>query len=174
MASSLRYTLVPVALALCAPAHAIVYLDVGQAQKAMFGDEALTPLPIVLTLAQVAAIEHDSGVKVASPVLRVWRARDGYFIADAVIGKHDLISYAVGLDNDGHVRQVEILEYRESYGGEVRNAAWRAQFKGKHDGDPVHVGQDIQNISGATLSSTHLTDGVRRLLATYAVALRGH
>lgn len=174
MSASARFTLVPLALAVCAPAHALVYLDIAQAQKLMFGDEVLNPLPLVLTQAQVAAIEKDSGVKVATPVLRVWRARDGWFLADAVIGKHDLISYAVALDNDGRVRQVEILEYRESYGGEVRNAAWRAQFKGKHHGDAIHVGQDIQNISGATLSSTHLTDGVRRLLATWDIALRGH
>lgn len=152
----------------------MVYLSVAQAQKLMFGDEALTPLPLVLTPQQVAEIEKESGVKVATPVLRVWRARDGFFLADAVIGKHDLINYAVALDNNGKVRQVEVLEYREAYGGEVRNAAWRAQFVGKEDGDPVRVGRDIQGISGATLSSEHLTDGIRRLLATYAVALRGH
>jgi Na+-translocating ferredoxin:NAD+ oxidoreductase RnfG subunit len=174
MSSNLRYAVLPIALAVCAPAHALVYLDVAQAQKLMFSDAAMTPLPIVLTQAQVAAIERNSGSRVASPVLRVWRTRDGFFVVDAVIGKHDLISYAVGFDNDGKVRQVEILEYREAYGGEVRNTAWLAQFKGKHFGDSVHVGQDIQNISGATLSSTHLSDGIRRLLATYDIALKGH
>lgn len=168
-----RLIVLPVAaMAVCAPAHAIVYLSVQQAQKLMFGDEALSPLPIVLTPAQVAAIEKDAGVKVASPILRVWRAPTGYFLADAVIGKHDMINYAVALDPDGRVRQVEILEYREAYGGEVRNAAWRAQFDGKHHGDPLRLGKDIQGISGATLSSTHLTDGIRRLLSTYEIAIR--
>jgi hypothetical protein len=33
--------------------------------------------------------------------------------------------------------------------------------------------RDIQNISGATLSSKHVTDGVRRLVTTYAVLLSG-
>jgi len=154
-----------------APAQAVVYLTVEQAQKEMFGDEALTPLPLVLSAAQIAAIERDSGVKVASPIVRVWKAPSGYFFADAVIGKHDLIEYAVGLDANGRVRGVEILEYREAYGGEVRNAAWRAQFDGKRHGDALRLGEDIQGISGATLSCQHLTDGIRRLLATYAVAI---
>jgi FMN-binding domain len=98
-------------------------------------------------------------------------AGDGYFFVDAVIGKHDLITYAVALTGDGKVRQTEILEYREAYGGEVRNAHWRAQFLGRQHGDPVRIGRDIQNISGATLSCEHLTDGIRRLLATYAIAI---
>ncbi len=173
MPSCTRLRLLPVAAIMaCAPAHAMVYLSVQQAQKLMFGDEALTPLPLVLTPVQVSAIEKESGVKVGSPILRVWQAGDGYFFADAVIGKHELISYAVALDRQGKVRQVEILEYREAYGGEVRNAAWRAQFDGKKDGDKLRLGEGIQGISGATLSCEHLTDGIRRLLATYAIAIR--
>ena len=168
-----RLLILPVAtLAAFAPAHAMVYLTVPQAQKLMFGEEALTPLPIVLTKAQTAAIEKASGVKVASPILRVWRAANGYFFADAVIGKHELINYAVGINQEGEVRHIEILEYREAHGGEIRNAAWRAQFDGKHYGDAVRLGEDIQGISGATLSCEHVTDGIRRLLATYAIAIR--
>ena len=124
-----------------------------------------------LSDADIAAIEKDSGVKVYPGALRAWKADEGYFFVDAVIGKHDLINYAVALKPDGNVRQVEILEYREAYGGEVRNARWRAQFVGRHHGDPVQIGKDIQNISGATLSCQHVTDGIRRLLATYAIAI---
>lgn len=161
------------AVAVCAPAHAMVYLSVEEAQKLMFGDQALTPLPLALSTEQTAAIERDSGVKVFAGALRAWKAADGYFFVDAVIGKHDLITYAVALGADGKVRQVEILEYREAYGGDVRNPRWRAQFQGKQHGDPVRIGQGIQNISGATLSCEHVTDGIRRLLATYAVAIAG-
>jgi len=80
----------------------------------------------------------------------------------------------VALGADGKVRQLEILEYREAYGSEVRNPRWRAQFTGKQHGDSVRIGDGIQNISGATLSSEHLTDGIRRLLATYAIAIAQH
>jgi hypothetical protein len=160
-----------VAVMVSAPAQAMVYLSVDQAQKQLFGDEALTPVPLSLTPEQAAAIEKDSGVHVYSPTLSLWRAADGWLLIDAVIGKHDLIPYALALDSAGKVRGMEILEYRESYGGEVRNPRWRAQFTGKHHGDEVQVGDDIQGISGATLSCQHLSDGVRRLLATYAIAI---
>lgn len=137
----------------------------------MFKGETLNALPVTLSAADISAIEHDAGVKVYAGALRAWKAETGYFFVDAVIGKHDLITYAVSLGLDGKVRQVEILEYREAYGGEIRSASWRAQFAGRQHGDAVHIGRDIQNLSGATLSSEHVTDGIRRLLATYAVAI---
>jgi Na+-transporting NADH:ubiquinone oxidoreductase subunit NqrC len=69
------------------------------------------------------------------------------------------------------VKDIEILEYRESYGDQVRLPQWRAQFTGKRRGAKLKLDDDIQNISGATLSCRHITDGVKRLLSTYAVAL---
>lgn len=104
----------------------------------------------------------------------MWRVEDrGFFVIDQVVGKHELITYAVGLNPDGSIRQIEILEYRETYGSEVRNAAWRQQFVGKTAASPVKLNQDITNITGATLSSKHITDGVRRVLAVYDMALKG-
>jgi Na+-translocating ferredoxin:NAD+ oxidoreductase RnfG subunit len=166
------FTLLPVtAVAVIQPAHALVYMSIEQAQRQMFGNAALLAVPIVLTTQQIAQIERDARVKVVPGVLRAWKCDSGYFFVDAVIGKHDLITYAVAMSNDGAVRQVEILEYREAYGGEIRQANWRAQFAGRRHGDAVTIGKDIQNISGATLSSTHVTDGIRRLLAIHALAL---
>ncbi len=161
------------AVAVCAPAQALVYMTVDQAQQLMFPGQTLAALPLVLSPAERAAIEKDSGVKVYAGALRAWKADDGYLFVDAVIGKHDLITYAVALNRDGKVRQTEILEYREAYGAEVRNSHWRAQFNGRRHGDPVAIGRDIQNISGATLSCEHVTDGIRRVLATYAIAIAG-
>lgn len=175
MSNPSRLILLPVAaLMASAPAQAMVYMSTEQAQKLMFGDAALTPLPLALSPEQSAAIEKDSGVKINAGSLRAWKAADGYFFVDAVIGKHDLITYAVALGADGKVRQVEILEYREAYGGDVRNPRWRAQFVGKQHGDTLRIGEGIQNISGATLSCEHVTDGIRRLLATYAIAIAKH
>lgn len=160
-------------IAICQPAHAIVYMSVEQAQRLMFPGAQLLAVPVILSAEQTAAVERDAKVKVVPGVLRAWKCDAGYFFVDAVIGKHDLITYAVALGSDGSLRQLEILEYREAYGGEVRNSHWRGQFIGRKHGDPITIGKDIRNISGATLSSEHLTDGVRRLLAIYAIALAG-
>jgi Na+-transporting NADH:ubiquinone oxidoreductase subunit NqrC len=79
----------------------------------------------------------------------------------------------LGIGIDGVVRGVEILDYRESHGGEVRDPRWLAQFTGKRGDAPLRLEQDIQNISGATLSCRHVTDGVRRLVALHGLALKG-
>ena len=170
---SLRWLIAPAALAASTSGYATTYLTLEQAQAALFPGAALTPAPVTLTVAQRAAIEKTSGVRVRSPALRAWRvASGGWFIVDEVLGKHEFITYAVGLGADGAVRGIEIMDYRETYGGEVRNAKWRAQFTGKTSAAPLKLDADIKNISGATLSSRHIADGVKRLLATHDLVLK--
>ncbi len=171
-----RFFLLPTAvLTILMPAQAAVYLTVEQAQALMFPGQALTADFRTLTDAQADAIEKASDTNVRNRQLRVWRVSGGgWFIADEVVGKHDFIPFALAIDANGAVKSVEILEYREAYGGEVRNPKWLAQFTNKKNGDSIVDGDSIQNISGATLSSKHITDGVRRLLATYAIVLSGH
>ena len=60
-------------------------------------------------------------------------------------------------------------KYRDYIGILINNEAWREQFRGKRYGASLKLNSEIQNISGATLSSRHITDGVKRLLATYAL-----
>lgn len=175
MGSKARMVWLPLAtVAVAAPAFAMVYLSVEQAQRLLFGSAALEPLPLVPDAEAIAAVERASGTRYRPGTLRAWKAADGYLYVDQVIGKHDLITYVVALTAAGAVRQVEILEYREAYGGEVRGAAWRGQFVGRHFGDPIATGRDIQNISGATLSCQHLADGIRRLLAVHALVVAAH
>lgn len=170
-----RLLLIPLSsMAALAPAaaYAETYLTVEQAQALMFPHQPLSAHPLTLNDAQVKAIEDASHVHVLTREVRAWQAADGgWFLADQVYGKHELIAYAVALDPKGTIRQVEILSYREAYGGDVRLAGWRAQFVGKHPGDPLAVGEDIRNISGATISCNHVTDGIRRLLATWSQVL---
>lgn len=162
-------------LAVVAPAaHATVYLTAAQAQQVLFPGASFVDASLVLTDAQASAVAERSGVRVRNREQRVWRVSSGgWFIVDQVVGKSELITYAVALGADSKVRGVEIMEYRESHGYEVRNAAWRRQFTGKSASDPLRLEQDIRNISGATLSCRHVTEGVRRLLALYEIALKG-
>ena len=85
---------------------------------------------------------------------------------------YEYITYAVGINANGTVKQIEILQYNESYGYEVREASWRAQFVGKSAGSTLQLNADIKNISGATLSCRHITDGVKRLLSLYELVLK--
>ena len=153
--------------------HATTYLTADQARELMFPGRKFTHEEVLLTPEQVRAITQASGIKPQSTRLQLWRGADGErFIVDEVLGRHEFITFALGLHAAGAVTDIEILQYNESYGSEIRLAAWRAQFAGKHDGAPLKLDQDIQNISAATLSCKHITEGVKRLLATDAIVLR--
>lgn len=167
-----RWLLAPAAaLVASTSGYAVTYLTVEQAQAAIFPSVKLTPANVMLSAAQRAAIEKKSGVRVRAAEVRAWRAGGGgWFFVDEVLGKHEFITYALGLDATGAVRGIEILDYRETYGSEVRDPKWRQQFISKTSRSPLKLGADIKNISGATLSSRHIMDGVKRLLTTYEIA----
>ena len=169
--------LAPVALLSAAaptPAHATQYLTIGQAQQQLF-PSATTFVDRSLTFTPAQRNSIANAARVGSPKSqRIYEAsgpggRLGWLFVDQVLGKHELITYAVALDPKGAVHGIEILDYRETYGSEIRNAKWRQQFVGKRNGASLQLDGDIKNISGATLSSRHVTDGVRRLLATFAL-----
>jgi hypothetical protein len=161
------------AVVISSAAYGTTYLTLEQAQAAIFPGAQLTASPVTLTREQMAAIEKKSGVNVRKPEVQLWKSSDGgYFIVDEVVGKHEFFTIAVGLNPDSSVRQIEIMDYKETYGYEVRNEAWRKQFTGKTSAAPLKLTDDIKNISGATLSCRHVTDAVKRLLATYDIALK--
>jgi hypothetical protein len=168
-----RWLMVPTVLAASTSGYATIYLTVEQAQAALFPGVTLAPIPHRLTAGECGTIEKASGVRVRQRELRVWRAPDGgWLIVDEVLGKHEYITYACGIDPGGAVAGIEIMDYRETYGGEVRNTSWRRQFTGKTAAAPLKLDHDIRNISGATLSSRHITDGIKRLLVTYEAVLK--
>ena len=158
-------------------AFAIDYLSAEQAAQLMFPQaDAFEPRTLTLDAAQLQQLDAQ-GVRARSASWAVRVARSGtaplgFVVTDEVIGKVELISYAVGIALDGTVKQIEILSYRESHGFEIRLPAWRRQFVGKGSSAALRVGDDIANISGATLSCTHVTDGVRRIVAVVALARR--
>ena len=158
-----------------AAAFAVDYLSVDQASRLLFPDaDRFDARTIDLDAAQLQALDR-RGVRARSARWQALAARRGdatlgYVVADQVVGKFELIGYAVGIGVDGAVKQVEILSYRESHGGEIRLAAWRRQFAGKTTDSPLRIGDDIANISGATLSCAHVTEGVRRIVAVVDAA----
>lgn len=175
---NLRVLTSPVALVAfaVAPCYATDYLTVEEAQRQCFPTAAHFKVAhVVFTEAQKGAIERLSGMPVAIRAQKIWRVSGakgedlGWFVVDYVIGKHLLIDYAIAIGPDRKVKDVEILSYRESYGGEIRSEAWLKQFVGKSKESRLSLNEDITNIGGATLSSRHVTEGVKRVLATIDV-----
>jgi transcriptional regulator of nitric oxide reductase len=72
------------------------------------------------------------------------------------------IKILVGMDMNGILSSVVVLEHHEPYGSwSVMTPEFAAQFKGKNIRDPFRVGGDIDAISRATITVTSATRAVR-------------
>jgi FMN-binding protein len=167
---------------LAAAAPAIVaaadYLSVEEAQRTLFPQaEAFAEVVLSLNSQQHARVAALAGTQPPHRSLRAFKALKagatiGYVFVDEVVGKEDFITYAASIDATGRLGPLEVLSYRESHGGEIRNDSWRRQFAGRSELAQLRVETDIKNIAGATLSCEHVTEGVRWLVALWQVALR--
>lgn len=152
---------------------AAVYMDLEQAKKTVLPQAVrYESVPLALDANALSALAQASQTHIPpgyQPLAFAGRdaqgALAGFVLADRVIGKFELIDYAAGFLPDASVTQVEVLAYRESHGAEIRNIAWRKQFAGRKGPAQLRFGDDIRNISGATLSCQHLTEGMQRLSA---------
>jgi Na+-translocating ferredoxin:NAD+ oxidoreductase RnfG subunit len=176
-----RHQMTGLMLAALLPVPVVIaadYLSIDAAQKAIFPQaDGFQEVLLPQTPKQTRALLERAGPQPPHGTVRVWSATRGgvllgHVFVDEVIGRQDFITYAVGIGADGALRSLEILAYRESHGGEIRNAAWRGQFAHRDALEQLRFRTDIKNISGATLSSEHVTQGVRWLLALWQSALR--
>jgi len=102
--------------------------------------------------------------------LRYWtRSGRTAWILDA-IGKYEPITTGIVVDN-GRISRVAVLVYRESHGWEVRHAFFTNRFVGAKLGADDNLTQDIDNISGATLSVNALKWQARLALLLHERAL---
>lgn len=158
-------------------AAAAVYASAEDAQRELFPDAtSFDSIPLELSEPQLQEVGRLAGPQAGHGKLSVWTARQGtavlgHVFVDEVIGREDFITYAVGIREDGKLLPLRVLEYRESHGGEIRNPRWLAQFDGRSSLQQLRFRTDIKNIAGATLSSEHVTAGVRRILAIRQIAL---
>ena len=81
------------------------------------------------------------------------------------IGKHRPITLIIGIDEQGTVAGVAVMVYREAYGGEIRSRRFLQQYRGKSAADRLAPSQDIQNITGATLSARAVGRAVKKAIA---------
>ncbi len=91
----------------------------------------------------------------------------GYAFEDIVMGRWGPIHYLAGLSPDGKVVQVIVLDYQEIRGRPVAKNRFLKQYKNKTIQNPLKLQKDIDGITGATVSSRSLTDGVRKILYVF-------
>jgi Na+-translocating ferredoxin:NAD+ oxidoreductase RnfG subunit len=154
-------------------AQATIHVSLESVQQQIFPNEKLELATVSLPEPVREKMQEASTVRQHFKTDHIYKSNKGeWLIIDEVVGKHEMIKYAVGINADGSVRQIAIMDYVESYGYEVDDLKWRAQFVGKTAASTIKLNKDIDNISGATLSCKHLADGVKRVMVMYDLALK--
>ncbi len=103
-----------------------------------------------LLRSEQAAIEQLIGHPYPRAVLPYWRAGKRTVWIVEEIGKEEPITFGIVVE-DGRIRHMEVLHYRESRGWEIRDPRFLAQYRNARLNDGG-LDREIDAISGATLS----------------------
>ncbi|MFA9461850.1 FMN-binding protein [Thiohalorhabdus methylotrophus] len=158
---------------------------IGRAEVLMTKDEALAAglgkaervekEVLFLSDAERQEVQQKARAELKSQLFTVYKgmagdAITGYAFIDTRTVRSKPATFMVVLSPEGKVRELRVLAWKEP--PEYRpSGRWLAQFEG-HGLEPhTALGREIQGMSGASLSSRTLTDGVRRVLAVYRVKL---
>ncbi len=164
-----RFLLVPAAIVVAAaPAVASEQLQtLEEAQQRLFPGATLTPFELRLTPEQFAQLKAEYQVPALRPSFRGWSvAGGGWLYLDQVYGLNDIVTYLVALGVDGKSRGIEVLTCADGY-CDIYTPEWRGTLSGLAHGrwDPQRA---ASMVSGATLSSLHVAEGVKKILAIHA------
>jgi len=152
-----------------------MFLNKKQALKLAFpGVKKVKKKKVWLSDTQTAAIQEILGNQIDYKERRVthYFGLDdsgkpmGAMVIGNEIGRNYPITFMVVINPDGTVKDVEIMVYREPHGWEVRFESFMSQFFGRDASDPFN---NINNITGATLSVRSMTVGVKKAVAEFQV-----
>ncbi len=88
----------------------------------------------------------------------------GYTILDKANSKFRYFDYLVILDDKLQIKLVKVLVYREDHGDEIQNKRWLKQFIGFKKNNRAVLNENIDGISGATISVKSLTNKIDQIL----------
>ena len=77
----------------------------------------------------------------------------------------EFFDYFLLADTQGEVLWVKVYNYEATQGHEVMSRGWLNQFKGLTKEQKLVFGQDIESISGATVSATAITENIQHVLS---------
>jgi len=159
--------------ALCLEVRAEVLMTKGAALKELLPQaEEITPTLITLSNKQKKKIEQEADLILSGEHGSEFQFYIGYSggkiigyaAEDTVAGKWGPIHYMAGITPQGSVSNIIILEYKERRGRPVAKKRFLKQYFGKTIQNPIRLRKDIDGVTGATISSRGITDGVRKLL----------
>lgn len=88
----------------------------------------------------------------------------GYVVISDAMGKRMHFTFMVVTNPKGSIAVVKILEYKEKFGRRIKEESFLNKFREKTINSPLRINADIDAVTGATISSKALVDGVRKCL----------
>lgn len=124
---------------------------------------------MIATRTQRTELAERLGIRLPSRFFKYYRCKKngkliGRAIVDEAPGKYHPFEYLLAVDPAHKVLSIEILNYHEKFGFEVKQDSFKNQFKGHSPEDSKHLERDIRIIAGATISCQSLIEAVKRQL----------
>jgi hypothetical protein len=146
-------------------------------QKAFPSPVEVRRKTLFLTPEQVRDIERVARAKMTSPIVTYYQGwKNGKCVGTALFDTNIVrtmpMTYMALVKPDGTLGYVEVLSFYEPE-DYLPRAGWLRLFNGKALDDKLRLRWGIPNVAGASLTCQVMTDGVRRLLATYQVIPKG-
>ena len=161
----------------CSWAQAKVYETQDQALHNAFPEQQVGRKTLFLTQEQADRIEKLARAKVDSHIVTYYVARDssgvtGIAFFDRQTVRTLPITYSVVVKPSGKIDRVEILSFDEpdDYFPPLR---WLRLYRNRALNNDLNIGRAIPHITGASLTSQAVNDGVRRALATFEICVKG-
>ena len=84
-------------------------------------------------------------------------------------GKWGPIKFIISLTPEGEIQDAAVMRYTETRGRPVASRNFLRQFFGKTLNDPIRLDEDIQGISGATVSSHAACFVMKKAMVLYKI-----
>ena len=160
----------------CGAASAKSYQTQQQAIAAAFPSLQAERKTLFLNKEQTERIEKLARTNVGSRVVSYYVSRStsgvsGVAFFDRQIVRDMPVTFMVAVKASGEVDRVEILAFDEpeDYLPPLR---WLQLYRARRLNDDLMIGRSIPHITGASLTSQAMNDGVRRALATFEIGVK--
>ena len=138
-------------------------------QKIFPNNEFVTKQTLALLPKEMNTLSSEIGSSLTTSNYTVYVGKKeggvtGYAIQLDEMGKYYPITMMIGITPTLEVRNITVMVYREKIGRGVRKYRFLKQFYGKTKKDPLMINQDIDGITGATVSSWSVATAVKKAI----------
>ncbi|MDD5448321.1 MAG: RnfABCDGE type electron transport complex subunit G [Actinomycetota bacterium] len=145
-----------------------------EAEEKQASMDSLPALKSAADLKEERELEKKAA-KLEPSVEKVFSSPVGYVILLASKGYGGQIRMGVGIDNAGVIQGVSIISQSETpgLGSNIQNEEFLRQFVGKGETSEIKLDGEIKAVTGATISSTGVAEGVRKAMKVFDKVISG-